>query len=133
MSKNIFFVSVLVVFGLFMACKSNKQVSDQDMAKMEKPEGVVTPLDMLVDTVGISGKVEEKFRKIYNKYQDKRMEVRAQGGKPNQMVKEVLMLRDKQNQDMKKILTDEQYAIYLEAIDDSKGRPAKEKIEQPVK
>jgi len=132
MFRNIIYVIAIIGFFGFTSCKSNKEVTDQTK-KMEMPEGVVTSLDKLVETIGITGSTEEKFRKIYTKYQDKRMAVKNEGGKPSQMVKDVLILRDKQNHDVKKILSDEEYAIYLEAINDSQGRPAKQKLVQPVK
>jgi hypothetical protein len=133
MIRHIFCAVAMLAFFSFASCKTNKDVANQSTEKMEKPDGVVTPLDKLVETIGITDSTEEKFRKIYTKYQDKRMAVKEEGGKPSQMVKDVLMLRDKQNHDVKKILNDDQYAIYLEAIEDSKGRPAKQPLVQPVK
>lgn len=132
MFKNIICAIAIIGFFGFASCKSNKEVTDQTK-KVEMPEGVTTTLDKLVETIGITGSTEEKFRKIYTKYQDKRMDVKKEGGKPSQMVKDVLMLRDKQNHDIKKILSDEEYAVYLEAINDAQGRPAKQKLVQPVK
>lgn len=119
------------MFVGLVSCKSKKEVVDQTSEVTDMPDGVLTALDKLVATVGVEGKKEDKFRSIYNKYLDKRMEVKKQGGKPSKMAKEVLILRDKQNAEMKKILTDEQYQIYLEAIEDSKGRPRLQKNTLP--
>ena len=129
--KNILLIVSLVMFVGLVSCKSKKEVVDQTSEVTDMPDGVLTALDKLVATVGVEGKKEDKFRSIYNKYLDKRMEVKKQGGKPSKMAKEVLILRDKQNAEMKKILTDEQYQIYLEAIEDSKGRPQLQKNTLP--
>jgi len=116
---------------LLFSCKSNKSINegaelnldDQSEVKVQRPAGSILKVDKIIEAVDMNENQSAKFRDIYYAYQDKRMDIRKAGGKPNQMLKEVLKMRDDQNKEVKKFLNDEQYERYLIAINDKKNRP----------
>lgn len=129
------FVLCCLLAITIIACKSNKEstVQEDEKTSISLPEGKFSKLDQIVTEIGIEGKTEQKFRKIYKEYQDKRMALRDAGGKPQQQMKKFFELKDAQNEAMDKILNDEEYAKYLVAVKDSRGRPVLEKDEPPIK
>ena len=123
----------------FFACKSSKTINEGEELNMteetdrisQRPDGKMTKVDLLIEEIVMDEEDAIKFREIYYYYQEKRMELRQKGGKPNTIFKEVLAMRDAQNKKVKKFLNDDQYERYLIAIKDKKGRPVMKKHEQP--
>jgi len=137
--KQLFYIASFFFAVSIISCKSNKDMSDTELnmdgteEPAKRPDGSLSKLDMLIAEIGIEGKKAERFKTIYNKYQEKRMDIKKKGGKPQQMMKEAFALRDKQNAEVEDILSDDEYEKYLIAINDKAGRPVLKKEEQPVK
>ena len=110
-----------VVITLLATWPANGQSSTDSFSEEQKEEFAANMEEFLM-ALDLTDEQEPQFREISRRYADQMKEVRDGGGSKMQKFKKLKTIRKNKNAEMREILNDEQYQVYLQKQEENQQR-----------
>ena len=116
---KIFLSAVLISL---MATNSAYGQSSTDSFSEEQKEEFAANMEEFLMALDLTDEQEPQFREISRRYADQMKEVRDGGGSKMQKFKKLKTIRKNKNAEMRELLSDDQYQVYLQKQEENQQK-----------